>query len=292
MITAKLEATRAGAGDFTDAQVVEFCDGEHELFGLLRIARLPGHGRAEVLAVMFAGGDLVLQRFDPRVEPVPDSWQPARAGGARWEVLAPLERWGASYRDGALGFELEMQAASSPIDWDEPPYADLSRMTGMHGFEQLCTVRGTAFAGERSLPIQGTGRRVRTWGASKPGAARATRSLYAAAGDSALTVASVRPALAETHDQELLAGHLLGAGLDPLAFEQIRLSTVYDGDGRPREAGLELLAPGEEMPRRVAGEATCGVSLEAGDAITSLAFFRWSVEGVPGYGSYQLHQLR
>jgi hypothetical protein len=288
MIRPAGEDAKSGKGGFHDALLVEFCDGERDVFGMLRVARVPGEDRTELMAVMFADGQVALRRLDPDAGPVPPDWTRAEVGPARAEIHTPLERWSVSYLDGDQGFDLELVATSAPIDLDDPPAAELSRVTGTHGFEQLCTVRGTATLGGRPVPIEGTGRRVRTWGAATLDAVSAVRSVYASAGGAGVTVSAVRPAGAREHDEELIAGHLVGDGLEPQPVEQVRLSTVYDADGRPREAGLELLSTGEEIPRRVAGEATCGIQLGSEGAVTWLAFFRWSVDGVPGYGSYQL----
>jgi hypothetical protein len=285
------ERARGGPPGFHDSVLVEFCDGERELFGLLRIARVPDAGRTELLAIMFSGADPVLSTAESGLPLVPD-WERVEAGGGRFEVVAPLERWRASYASPAAAFDLELTAASAPVDFDEPPAAELARASGTHGYEQLCGVRGTAQVGGQEMQLEGVGRRVHSWGRSEPGSVAAARSVFAFAEGSGMTVAAIRPAGSADHGHELIAGHLLRGATEPLALEQVRLSTVYDRSGRPREAGLELLAPGEEMPRRVAGEATCGISIESTEAITWLAFFRWSFEGVPGLGSYQLHRRK
>jgi hypothetical protein len=285
------ERARGGPPGFHDSVLVEFCDGERDVFGLLRVARVPDAERTQLLAIMFSGSEPVLSEAEHGLPLVPD-WAGAAAGAARLEVLAPLERWRASYDTPAAGFDLELTAASAPVDFDAPPAAELARASGTHGYEQLCTVRGTAHAGGQQLQVDGAGRRVHSWGHTEPGAVAAARSVFAFAEGSGMTVAAIRPTGTSDHGHELIAGHLLSGSVEPLALEQVRLSTVYDRSGRPREAGLELLAPGDEMPRRVAGEAACGISIESDDAVTWLAFFRWSFEGVPGLGSYQLHRRK
>jgi hypothetical protein len=285
------ERPRSGPPGFHDSVLVEFCDGERDIFGLLRVSRVPDAERTELLAIMFSGAQAVLSAAEQGLAATPE-WGRLAAGGATMEVLAPLERWRAGYGTPDAGFDLELTAASAPVDFDTPPAAELARASGTHGYEQLCTVRGTARVGTQELGLEGVGRRVHSWGRSEPGAVRAARSVFAFAEGSGMTVAAIRPADATDHGHELIAGHLLSGAVEPLALEQVRLSTVYDRSGRPREAGLELLAPGEEIPRRVAGEATCGISIESDEAITWLAFFRWSFEGVPGLGSYQLHRRK
>ena len=47
-----------------------------------------------------------------------------------------------------------------------------------------------------------------------------------------------------------------------LEVEDARISTVYDGGGRQRSAGLELWVPGEDYPRRGSGQVIAGSSLD------------------------------
>jgi hypothetical protein len=284
------ERAQDGPAGSHDSVLVEFCDGEREIFGLLRMSRVSGADRTELLAIMFSGIEPVLSVSEHG--PPAGDWERAQAGNGALEVVAPLERWRASYRGPEAGFHLELTAVSAPVDFDAPPAAELAHASGTHGYEQLCTVSGSARTGGQEIQIEGAGRRVHSWGRSEPGSVAAARSVFAFAEGSGMTVAAVRPAGTADHGQELIAGHLLSGRVEPLALEQVRLSTVYDRTGRPREAGLELLAPGDEMPRRVAGEATCGISIESDAAVTWLAFFRWSFDGVPGVGSYQLHRRK
>ena len=103
-----------------------------------------------------------------------------------------------------------------------------------------------------------------------------------------MTVAAAGAATGEDHEADLLAGvQVLAREAEPLAFEQVRLSTVYDPRGMPAKAGLELLAPGEELPRRIGAEAVCGASLELPGARQAVSLLRWSLDGEPAFGSYE-----
>jgi hypothetical protein len=66
----------------------------------------------------------------------------------------------------------------------------------------------------------------------------------------------------------------------------VRLSTIYDSAGRPRTAGLELYLPDDEYPRRLSGEAVCQATIEPD--FLQAACFRWSLEGEPAQGGYQV----
>ncbi len=72
------------------------------------------------------------------------------------------------------------------------------------------------------------------------------------------------------------------------------LSTEYDAEGRQRRATLELSPPGEggEPPLRGAGTLICGATLEVEGARIDTAFFRWSIDGRPGLGRYEIIRPR
>jgi hypothetical protein len=66
------------------------------------------------------------------------------------------------------------------------------------------------------------------------------------------------------------------------------VSTVYDGDGRQRAAGLELWLPGEDFPRRASGTVQAGASLSLEGLQVNAAVFDWRMEGRAGAGAYEL----
>ena len=66
------------------------------------------------------------------------------------------------------------------------------------------------------------------------------------------------------------------------------MSTVYDGEGRQRSAGLELWMPGEEFARRGSGPVVAGSSLHLDGIEVHAAIFRWRLEGRDGTGGYEL----
>ena len=70
--------------------------------------------------------------------------------------------------------------------------------------------------------------------------------------------------------------------------DEARLSTVYDGDGRQRSAGLELWLRGEEYPRRGSGVVVAGSSLQLEEVEVHAAVFRWRLDGRDAVGAYEL----
>jgi hypothetical protein len=73
-----------------------------------------------------------------------------------------------------------------------------------------------------------------------------------------------------------------------VAVENARISTVYDGGGRQRSAGLELWVPGEDYPRRGSGQVIAGSSLDLDGLQVHAAVFRWRLDGREGIGAYEL----
>jgi hypothetical protein len=103
----------------------------------------------------------------------------------------------------------------------------------------------------------------------------------------AALVLARRPRGAHGHGEELVNASLIEGG-ELLAVEDARISTVYDGEGRQRSAGLELWLPGEDFPRRGSGGVIAGSSLELEGLTVHAAVFRWRLEGREGLGAYEL----
>jgi hypothetical protein len=75
----------------------------------------------------------------------------------------------------------------------------------------------------------------------------------------------------------------------PLAFEEALLSTEYGEDGVQRRATLELWPDVEDMrPLRGAGSLISSVRVRRQNLDSQIAFFRWSVEGREGLGTYEV----
>lgn len=103
----------------------------------------------------------------------------------------------------------------------------------------------------------------------------------------ALVALARRPRGAVGHgDEEVTACLVEDDAL--LEVETARISTVYDGDGRQRSAGLELWLPGEDFPRRASGLVIAGSSLDLDGLQVHVAVFRWRLDGREGIGAYEL----
>lgn len=116
-------------------------------------------------------------------------------------------------------------------------------------------------------------------------ALRAVSAVFDA--ERALMAVIRRPRGAPGHGRELASAALLtDDGLT--AVEDARLSTVYDGGGRQRSASLELWMPGEDFPRRLAGEAVAGTTLDLDGLRVHASIFSWRMGGHEGAGAYEL----
>lgn len=96
-----------------------------------------------------------------------------------------------------------------------------------------------------------------------------------------------RPRGSLGHSGERTAAWLLDDG-QPVPIEDARISTVYDGDGRQRSAGLELWLPKEDLPLRCSGAVIAGSSLQLEAVDVHAAVFRWRMGPLEGLGGYEL----
>jgi hypothetical protein len=96
-----------------------------------------------------------------------------------------------------------------------------------------------------------------------------------------------RPRGARGHDEEEFSAWLLDEG-NLIRVDEARVSTVYDGGGRQRSAGLELFIPGEEYARRGSGLVLAGSSLDLDGIQVHAAIFRWRLDGRDATGAYEL----
>lgn len=105
--------------------------------------------------------------------------------------------------------------------------------------------------------------------------------------DNAFLAIARRPRGAVGHGDEQVSAWLLSDGA-PVELSETRVSTVYDGEGRQRSAGLELWAPGEEVALRGSGTVVAGTSLGIEGLSVHVAVFRWRLEDREGAGAYEL----
>jgi hypothetical protein len=279
MIGPEQEEVRPGSGEgFADSVTIAFGDPQAQVHGLVRIGLQPGEpATGSVLAVLFAGSETVDVAARGDVEVAEPGWRSATVDRVTLATEEPLAAWTLRW-EGRL--DLRVDALSAPVE---------TAIGGLEGYEQLCRVEGTATVDGGERRVSCLGQRGHNWGVADWDRMDLARTVCAWWDeDHALMLTAIRPSGAEHHSDEEMAAHLLEG--EPVAVAEPRLSTTYDAEGHQRRAGLELYVTGEddEYPRRVAGEVTCGTSLDLGRLRLDCAFFEWRTEGRAGTGRYDL----
>ena len=104
-----------------------------------------------------------------------------------------------------------------------------------------------------------------------------------------LALTSTMPADGREHGDEEVAAVLSDPVGTPQTFEEALLSTEYGEDGVQRRATLELWPDTDELqPLRGAGTLIDAVEVKRDGFDSRIAFFRWSVEGREGLGTYEV----
>jgi hypothetical protein len=104
-----------------------------------------------------------------------------------------------------------------------------------------------------------------------------------------LALTATLPEGGREHGDEELMAVLCDPDGAPLTFEETLLSTEYGEDGVQRRVTLELWPDVEEMrPLRGAGTLINSVSVRRQSLDSEIAFFRWSIEGREGLGTYEV----
>ncbi|HET7418589.1 MAG TPA: hypothetical protein VFJ61_13285 [Solirubrobacterales bacterium] len=104
-----------------------------------------------------------------------------------------------------------------------------------------------------------------------------------------LALTATLPGGAAGIDAEEVTAVLCNPETAPVTFEETLLSTEYGEDGVQRRASLELWPDLEEMrPLRGAGSLISSVAVRRQGLDSRIAFFRWSVEGREGLGTYEI----
>src|ERR1700748_1482024 len=91
------------------------------------------------------------------------------------------------------------------------------------------------------------------------------------------------------HGEEEVAAVLCDPDAGPVQFDEALISTEYGEDGVQRRATLELW-PEEDsaQPLRGAGTLISSSHVELQGLGSEIAFFRWSIEGREGLGTYEI----
>lgn len=177
------------------------------------------------------------------------------------------------------GWHAELEDAFSLDLTPVAPAADLDGVT-VH----LCTATGEADGNRvQCLATLSEIHRAPSWDELD-----AMRSISALFDDRhAFLAIGRRPRGSLGHSGEQTAAWLLNDG-EPVPIQDARISTVYDGEGRQRSAGLELWLPEEDLPLRCSGSVVAGSSLQLEAVDIHVAVFRWRMGNLEGAGGYEL----
>jgi hypothetical protein len=183
-----------------------------------------------------------------------------------------------------VGLELELSRLGVPV----------TLRGERSGAEELgvCRVGGEVRRSKGAQAVSCLGIRSDAVSDPEPNEVSVTRAIAIAFADGGiLALRGARPRGATDHGDEELRVALAGPEGELTVIREPLLSTHYDEQGRQLRATLELWPEGDgepHPPMRVAGAVVCGTSLPLGERRLDLAFFRWSLEGRPGLGRYEI----
>jgi hypothetical protein len=193
--------------------------------------------------------------------------------------------------DAAVGLELDGVGLELEISRLGPPVSLRGERTGSEELA-VCRVRGEVRGSKGTRTISCLGIRSDAVSDPDPQEVSVTRAIAIAFADGGiLALRGARPRGATDHGDEELKATLADPEGELTVIREPLLSTHYDEQGRQLRATLELWPRGNGEPRppvRVAGAVVCGTSLPLGERRLDLAFFRWSLEGRPGLGRYEV----
>lgn len=281
------EAPHAGVA--SQAVTVAFGDEAADAYGVLRLGL--AEGAASGLAILFHDGDPLVSAEGGVEAADAGSWDRIAAAGLDMEIVEPLRAWRVHFAGDEASLDLDLEALGAIVEL--PAEHPVAVAGGMTGYDQPVRVTGTASFGGRRVAIDCLGQRGHSWGApdwETIGVARAVSAWLD--DDLAISLTAIRPIGAAHHDGEQVMAAIVrrsAEDVEPAVFEVVdaRVSTTYDGGGRQRQAGLELWID-DEWPRRAAGEAICGTSLDLGRLRLDCAFFSWRMNGRQGVGRYDV----
>ena len=115
------------------------------------------------------------------------------------------------------------------------------------------------------------------------------RSIGVVFSDGGLLALSSSQAGGREHGEEEVAAVLCDPDAAPVQFDEALLSTEYGEDGVQRRATLELWPePDSDRPLRGAGTLISSSRVQRRGLDAEIAFFRWSVDGREGLGTYEI----
>jgi hypothetical protein len=211
------------------------------------------------------------------------------------DVLAASAEAAAQVDDegGEATVELQLDGASANLELSRigTPISLRGERTGSEELA-ICRVSGELRRGGESQQLTCLGIRSDAVAEDDPAEVSRLRSIAVAFSDGGiLALRAARPAGTGQHGDEEVVAALADADGELTRIREPLLSTHFDDAGRQLRSTIELWPEEAEEPRppiRVAGSIVCGTSLTIGERQLDLAFFRWSMDGRPGLGRYEI----
>jgi hypothetical protein len=196
--------------------------------------------------------------------------------------------------DGADETNIELELEGTALSLQVSRIGAPVSLRGEHGGGEelaVCRVLGELRRDGETAEIACLGIRSEALDGNGSAEASLSRSIAVSFADgSILALRATRPEGAAEHGSEEIVAALADAEGVVTEIREPLLSTHYDDSGRQLQATLELWPTDEEPlpPIRAAGSIVCGTSLSDGGRRLDLAFFRWSMDGKPGLGRYEI----
>ena len=190
--------------------------------------------------------------------------------------------------DGPLTLETERGSLEVAIESKGEPILFEGRLTGSRE-ARLARMRGTLVDGGKTIELDCSG--VLHSRGPMPEGADLYRDLTIILADGGLicTASARAEGLTRHGDEETKAAISHPGGY--VEFDEVLLSTEYDGAGRQRRATLELWPATEEIAAlHGAGSVVTGCTAKVDGRRINTALFRWSLDGHLGLGRYEITQ--
>jgi hypothetical protein len=201
-------------------------------------------------------------------------------------AAAPIPEAGLDgLRDGPLTLDTEKGSLEVQIDSEGEPIIFDGELTGKRE-ARLARMTGNLVNDGETLELDCSGVLHSRGEASAPSALQRDLTIILADGG-LICMAATAPAGTTRHsDEEAIAAISHPGGY--VEFEEVLLSTEYDGAGRQRRATLELWPASDEIAAlHGAGSVVTGCTANVGGRQINTALFRWSLDGHLGLGRYE-----
>lgn len=192
--------------------------------------------------------------------------------------------------DGPLSLETERGSLEVQIASEGEPIVFDGELTGRRE-ARLAGMTGTLVDRDQTFELDCSGVLHSRDGAAKPSALQRDLTIILADGGLICVATAAPPGSTRHSEEEAVAAISHPRGY--IEFEEVLLSTEYDGAGRQVRATLELWPATDEVAvLHGAGSVISGCTARVGDRQIDTALFRWSLDSHLGLGRYETSTAR